>query len=451
MKLKSDGFKAFCAIPQVEYWARQLNESNLERCSTAGTGTRKCYMYGLYKFNMWVCKRKLTLAKTPTNNTNTVNAQTMTIKIKNVGHFLELYQNSDTQKHKFVLTIKQYLLWLQDHKGRSVVDNAIYSIKSFFREHDLEINFRFNKKKCNRVTGTLITLEDFKTIITDEAIQIIEKAVFLCKFQRGLDSATFADRFNFQVWEQLVKYFGTENPTLWDLKQCPVPIKLTRVKTNYSHTGFLDIDAIMAIQEYLKIRKKRKINTLVAKNHIEKNKLYTSVPTSLNDGLFVDSTGKPISINWIGRRFHKLYRKNKCITDKDSQNNFMSHELRDLLKSTLIDSGCRPDVADHVIGHAPKDSYEKQALLYPNSLRNEFIKCSTRINFLAVKNNQNIVNQKVLPGYNNHTLSSNYNFKHMAIIFSHLIELSNQIENHKQQILILENMCLQLKNALSEL
>ncbi len=36
-----------------------------------------------------------------------------------------------------------------------------------------------------------------------------------------------------------------------------------------------------------------------------------------------------------------------------------SHELRDLLKSTLIDCGTRIDVADHVIGHKPKDSYEK--------------------------------------------------------------------------------------------
>ena len=58
--------------------------------------------------------------------------------------------------------------------------------------------------------------------------------------------------------------------------------------------------------------------------------------------------------------------------------------MRDLLKSTLIDSGCRPDVADHVIGHAPKDSYEKQAFLYPENVRTEFAKASDRINVLDI-------------------------------------------------------------------
>ena len=60
-----------------------------------------------------------------------------------------------------------------------------------------------------------------------------------------------------------------------------------------------------------------------------------------------------------------------------------SHELRDLLKSTLIDSGCRIDVADHVIGHKPKDSYEKQAKLYPETLRKEYSKASKRLNIFT--------------------------------------------------------------------
>ena len=42
-----------------------------------------------------------------------------------------------------------------------------------------------------------------------------------------------------------------------------------------------------------------------------------------------------------------------------------SHEVRDLLKSTLLVSGCAQYAADHVLGHAPRDSYEKQAVLYP--------------------------------------------------------------------------------------
>jgi len=72
------------------------------------------------------------------------------------------------------------------------------------------------------------------------------------------------------------------------------------------------------------------------------------------------------------------------LIDSDSNKyNMVSHELRDLLKSTLIDSGTRMDIADHVIGHMAKDSYEKQAILYPESLRSEYMKASKRINLFS--------------------------------------------------------------------
>jgi hypothetical protein len=59
------------------------------------------------------------------------------------------------------------------------------------------------------------------------------------------------------------------------------------------------------------------------------------------------------------------------------------HEMRDLLKSTLIDSGVRYDLADHFIGHKFKDSYEKQDVLYPDTLRAEYSKASSRINIFS--------------------------------------------------------------------
>ena len=63
--------------------------------------------------------------------------------------------------------------------------------------------------------------------------------------------------------------------------------------------------------------------------------------------------------------------------------NMDSHEMRDLLKSTLIDSGYRIDIADHVIGHKPKDSCEKQSVLYPETMRKEFAKASNRLNLFS--------------------------------------------------------------------
>ncbi len=44
-------------------------------------------------------------------------------------------------------------------------------------------------------------------------------------------------------------------------------------------------------------------------------------------------------------------------------------------------------MADYVIGHMPKDSYEKQALLYPYTLRREYAKAAGRLNvFTKISN-----------------------------------------------------------------
>ena len=95
-----------------------------------------------------------------------------------------------------------------------------------------------------------------------------------------------------------------------------------------------------------------------------------------------------ISDFWIRQSFKRL-ANTSGIQHKLKREGIMpkyqkdSHELRDLLKSTLIDCGTRIDVADHVIGHAPKDSYEKQSKLYPESMREEFSKASSKINIFS--------------------------------------------------------------------
>ena len=96
--------------------------------------------------------------------------------------------------------------------------------------------------------------------------------------------------------------------------------------------------------------------------------------------------GKPISRSWVFSKFRDMAkgRIQKVIDQNfNKQFNLDSHELRDLLKSILIDSGCRIDVADHVIGHKPKDSYEKQSSLCPETLRKEYSKASKRLNIFT--------------------------------------------------------------------
>ena len=100
-------------------------------------------------------------------------------------------------------------------------------------------------------------MEDLLKMLTVGRPSIMEKTVVLCKFHRGLDNSIFVDRFNFEAWSQLVKHFGTEEYMRWDLNKCPVPISLTRVKTGYFHRGYLERDAIDALQNYLVYRFKK--------------------------------------------------------------------------------------------------------------------------------------------------------------------------------------------------
>lgn len=163
---------------------------------------------------------------------------------------------------------------------------------------------------------------------------------------------------------------GSDDHNSWDLEKCPVPISLIRIKTDYKHLGFLDRDAIDILQKYLDFRK---------------NKTKTNMKNG--EALFLNKFNRPISTAWIFESFSRIAKRagiQKFVEiNGRKQYKMDSHELRDLLKSTLIDSECRIDVADHVIGHKPKDSYEKQAKLYPETLRKEYAKASKRLNIFT--------------------------------------------------------------------
>ena len=154
---------------------------------------------------------------------------------------------------------------------------------------------------------------------------------------------------------------------------CPVPIRLVRVKTGVQYTTFLDRDAIAQLQEYL---------TWKGARHGSQD---ASKP------LFMTKQNTPIHSLWLSRGFSEVAVR-AGIQKKVSHRVYKirAHEVRDLLKSTLLASGCKQYAADHVLGHAPRDSYEKQATLYPEELRAEYAKASSRINiFLKIEHSLN--------------------------------------------------------------
>lgn len=372
-------FDEFTKLESVSYFLSQLRKSRLQNLPVDKnnfSGTQRRYCYNLVSFNNWLIGKKFEINQTRWIDQDTYKKTKCLVTFTGLEHLLELFKESQNSESDYVRIIKRFLL--DDmHKGKSSItmDGYYYAITSYFEKNECPIIFKFSGKYAYENTKDgqepqTLSLEDFMKILTIGKPSILQKAVFLCKFQRGLDSSTLTDRFNFEAWPQLVKHFGTEQYMMWDLDKCPVPIKLVRIKTGYLHTGFLDRDAIESIQDYLDVRYKKTGNVM-----------------NSNEPIFLNTKKTPISSYWVRSTFFELAKRagvqKKIKGELYAKYEKDSHELRDLLKSTLLANGTRYDVADHVIGHKPKDSYEKQATLYPENLRLEYMKGSRKINIFS--------------------------------------------------------------------
>ncbi|MCH8915769.1 MAG: tyrosine-type recombinase/integrase [Thaumarchaeota archaeon] len=382
LKGPNDGripYEEFCKIPQVSYWLSQLNSSNIKNLNVPKSrrlGTRGIYAYKLWNFHCWLWGKTFEFYRMNQIDEDKFVRKRDKITLRGVDHLLELYQELNSNSIDFVKIIKTYLLDTKKHQDNRVktVELDSCAIKSFFKENDSEINYSFNAKSSYKFTDSeteerIMSLEDFFTILTVGRPTVTEKAIFLCKFHRGLDSITLADRFNFQAFDQIALYFKSSNHNTWDLDKCPIPVTLVRVKTDFKHTGFLDRDAIESLQKYLDHR-------------LEK----TGLPMKADEPLFLTKHNHPITTAWMEKQFNKLATNaglQKKLKGYQHMNKYISHELRDLLKSTLIATGVTADVADHCVGHKPKDTYEKQDRLYPEFMRGQYMKASGKLNLFS--------------------------------------------------------------------
>ena len=112
------------------------------------------------------------------------------------------------------------------------------AIKSYFGVHDIMLNLpKIRKKRSEDIReDPPMALENFYKMLQNGKPGLMMRAVLLVKFQSGMDAATLTDRFNYDEYRQLVKWFGTEMHAAWNLGLCPVQITLVRVKTGM-HTS----------------------------------------------------------------------------------------------------------------------------------------------------------------------------------------------------------------------
>ncbi|WP_428323708.1 hypothetical protein [Nitrosopumilus sp.] len=373
-------YKDFCQLETVSHFRSQLRGSNRRNTKSNTDGTRDTYTRHLHYFNNWIFGKSLEYTKEVSAGNDTYKKTKQKVTLKGVENFLQIYAQSHYDKKPFVRLIKSYFLDSDTQtKSKAMRNNSFFAINEYFKKNEEPIELTFDPNAGLSLDDgdleQIMTLDEFLKILTLGRPSITERAVFLCKFQRGLDSSTLVDRFNFEAWSQLVEEFGTDDYTKWDLKKCPVFVGLRRVKTNISHGGFLDRDSISALIDYLRYRKK-----------------ITGKEISAGQALFLNNFQKPINEVWITQSFGRM-RKNagldEILNPQEVENGarkkyrITSHETRDLLKSVLVDSDVRYDLCEEYIGHKTGDSYEKQTKMFDVTMRKEYIKASGRLNIFS--------------------------------------------------------------------
>jgi len=360
-------YNDFCKLETISNFRSQLRGSNRKNTKSNTDGTKDTYTRHLHYFNNWIFGKTLEYTKEVPTSKDSYKKVTKKITLNGVEHFLKIYSESHYDKKPFVKLIKSYFLESDIQlKSKSMRNNSFFAINEYFKKNDEPIGLNFDPNAGSSLeddSEQIMRLDEFLKILTIGKPNLTERAVFLCKFQRGLYSSTLVDRFNFEAWSQLVKAFETDNYHLWDLKKCPVFIGLKRVKTNVSHGGFLDRDAVSALIDFLDYRKK-----IMGKD------------MSVGQALFLNNFQKPINEVWITQSFDRM-RKNsgldEILNPKEVENGsrkkyrMTPHETRDLLKSVLVDSGVRHDLCEEYIGHKTFDGYEKQTKMFDVTMRNE--------------------------------------------------------------------------------
>ena len=375
-------FQNFCKMDSVSYFRKQLSQTKYKnqeaKTKHTGGGTRRSYSLHLWHFNNWLHGKSIIIQKVVSVGENLQRIENHKVDLETVEDLLHAYQESNNGVG-FERFIKEYLMDEKEHRGKSkgYMGNIISSIKSYFvkNESKIEINFNVNvahDEVSESITEkiAILSLDELIELLTTGKPSIVEKAVVLCKLHAGVDNSTFADRLNFEAYPQLIKWFGTDNYENWDLTKCPVMINLTRIKVGFPHVSCLDMDAIKSMQKALEWRYKK-----------------TGEQMKVGQAIFLNTKLKPITDRWISDLIPKLAVRSGIQKTYDTKinkkNEKTSHELRDLLKSTLRSCGVSAYASNHLIGHTPRDSYEKESILYPEKIREEFIKASKMLNLFT--------------------------------------------------------------------
>jgi hypothetical protein len=201
-------FDDFLKLDTISYWLSQIRGSKFKNITSnkKNGGTRIQYAYHVWKFNNWLHGKKFLLSRSRQVSTTTFERTQSEITFDSIEQMISIMQEPYSVDADFIKIIKKYLLDpIHDGKSSNSITISHYAIKSYFEKNDFPLVFKFNSKVKYDSNGVdpddiIMTLTDFHNILSNGSPTVLEKALFLCKFHRGLDTSTLVDRFNFEVY-----------------------------------------------------------------------------------------------------------------------------------------------------------------------------------------------------------------------------------------------------------
>jgi hypothetical protein len=218
-------------------------------------------------------------------------------------------------------------------------------------------------------------LEMFGSVLRYGGLSVMNRSIMLVALQSAMDDSTLARVFNFVAYPQLVTHFGTENWRKWDLRKCPVRIRLVRPKNSKKNPGnhpyytFLDVDAVAGLQGWLSMRNDITGEPIQILAETNPKKLQRSEP------IYITKHQDSISPSFVSLLFREAGKTAGVNVEPDSKPGlfrgaerrypFHSHECRDTLLTLAKRKDIRADpvAANYFAGHSiDKLNYDKSPL-----------------------------------------------------------------------------------------
>jgi site-specific recombinase XerD len=349
---------------------------------------------------------------------------------------------NDKDRYYHISLVEDYLA---EADLPSMQEKSVYTaVRSFYKHNKAALPsypLKFKDKTLRvSVPQQPITLDELREMLSNARPR--EKAMFLCMLQAGMDRSTLCECFNIEVWPQLVKQLGSENPEFWDVSRAPVQVSLVRPKTKMGYYSFLSVDALKALQAWLKVRQ-----TMM------------DAPLKSGEPLFITSQRKPMLKDNVSGIFKRLAISSGLETRKYGKPNevryrFHSHELRDTLRTACTVAGVAHPVAEYIIGHdIDKLHYDKSPEVYPEHYKQEYTKVEQLINIFSSEGRSlkkiNDLEQK-LDEKETVIETLVQNGQQKADEIAELRAKIESIENSRESLMLLLNKVLELEKKLNE-